>query len=153
MQYMLTLQSCKSLSVCFLILEVKQGSLSVFSVNLVCKKELNLIENPRVRHEGRALRLTKAHKPKAVEGEGIGSLSNNLVYTKKQKDIYANRKHETTTCQFVSKNEYNQPTPNINQGKAWIKITKLLGSSLHWSFSNCASSFYICHCFCVAEGG
>ena len=27
-QYMLTLQSCKSQSVCFLILEVKQGSLS-----------------------------------------------------------------------------------------------------------------------------
>ena len=29
-------------------------------------------------------------------GEGTGSRSNNLVYTKKQKDIHANRKHETT---------------------------------------------------------
>ena len=45
-------------------------------------------------------------KPKRInerqgEGEGIGSLSNNLVHTKKQKDIYANRKHETTTFQFA----------------------------------------------------
>ena len=29
-------------------------------------------------------------------GEGIGNFSNNLVYTKRQKDIYANRKHEST---------------------------------------------------------
>ena len=36
------------------------------------------------------------HKQKAGEGEGIGSLSNNLVYMKRQMDIYANRKHETT---------------------------------------------------------
>ena len=40
--------------------------------------------------------LTEAHERKSVEGEGIGSLSNNLVYTKRQKDIYANRKHKTT---------------------------------------------------------
>ena len=53
-------------------------------------------ENPNVRHEGKALRLTKAHKRKVGEGEGIGSLSNNLVYTKRQKDINTNRKHETT---------------------------------------------------------
>ena len=26
----------------------------------------------------------------------LNSLINNLVYTKRQKDIYANRKHETT---------------------------------------------------------
>ena len=55
-------------------------------------------ENPSVRHEGRSLRLTKAHKRKTGEGEGKGALSNNLVYTKRQKDIYANRKHETTFC-------------------------------------------------------
>ena len=59
-------------------------------------------ENPSVKHEGRALRLTKAHKGKAGEGEGIGSLSNNLVYTKRQKDIYANRKHETTQIPQLS---------------------------------------------------
>ena len=53
-------------------------------------------ENLSVRHGGRASRITKAHKQKAAEGEGIGSLSNNLVYTKRQKDIYGNRKHETT---------------------------------------------------------
>ena len=54
-------------------------------------------ENLSVRHEGRSLRLTKAHKRKTGEGEGKGALSNNLVYTKKQKGIYANRKHETTS--------------------------------------------------------
>ena len=58
-----------------------------------------------MRHEGRALRLTKAHKRKAGEGEGIGSLSNNLVYTKRQKDIYANRKHETTNLVMMSTDE------------------------------------------------
>ena len=31
-----------------------------------------------------------------IMGEGMGSPSNNLVYTKRQKDIHANRKHETT---------------------------------------------------------
>ena len=53
-------------------------------------------ENLSVRHEGRSLRLTKAHKRKTGEGESKGALSNNLVYTKRQKDINANRKHETT---------------------------------------------------------
>ena len=53
-------------------------------------------ENLSVRHEGRSLRLTKAHKRKTGEGESKGALSNNLVYTKRQKDIHANRKHETT---------------------------------------------------------
>ena len=54
-------------------------------------------ENQSVRHEGRTPPLTEAQKRKTGEGEGIGSLSNNLVYTKRQKDIYANRKHETTS--------------------------------------------------------
>ena len=61
-------------------------------------------ENPSVRHEGRFLRLTKVHKLKTGEGEGKGALSNNLVYTKRQKDIYANRKHETT-CAVVKQLE------------------------------------------------
>ena len=30
-------------------------------------------ENPSVRHEGRASRITKAHKQKAGEGEGKGA--------------------------------------------------------------------------------
>ena len=49
-----------------------------------------------MRHEGRTPPITEAQKRKTGEGEGIGSLSNNLVYTKRQKDIYTNRKHETT---------------------------------------------------------
>ena len=61
-----------------------------------------------VRHEGRTSRLTKAHKRKAERGEGIGSLSNNLVYTKRQKNIYANRKHETTLVILTQEDE-NDP--------------------------------------------
>ena len=60
-----------------------------------------------VRHEGRAFRLNKAHKRKPGEGEGIGSLSNNLVYTKRQKDIYASRKHETTKIVILKQNGEN----------------------------------------------
>ena len=53
--------------------------------------------NVSVRHEVRALPLTKAQQMKGRGGgEGIGNLSNNLVYKKRQKDIYTNRKHETT---------------------------------------------------------
>ena len=33
-------------------------------------------------------------------GEAIGSLSNNLMYTKWQKDSHTNRKHETTPLHF-----------------------------------------------------
>ena len=56
--------------------------------------------NVSVKHEVRALHLTKAHQTKGRGGEAIGSLSNNLVYMKRQKDINANRKHETTNIYF-----------------------------------------------------
>ena len=72
------------------------------------------------------LRLTKAHKPKAGEGEGIGSLSNNLVCTKRQKDIYANRKHETTQqgCnKFLFWSEYG----------IWISSNIILRSYYYFS--------------------
>ena len=72
-------------------------------------------ENLSVRHEGRSLRLTKAHKRKTGEkGEGKGALSNNLVYTKRQKDIYAIRKHETT----------DQITYRFLFGQTWIILSK-----------------------------
>ena len=54
------------------------------------------MKNESVRHEGKHIYLRKAHNERQRRGEGTGSRSNNLVYTKKQKDIYANRKHETT---------------------------------------------------------
>ena len=49
-----------------------------------------------MRHEGKPPCLTKAHNERQWRGEGIGSRRNNLVYTKRQKDIFPNRKHETT---------------------------------------------------------
>ena len=53
--------------------------------------------NVSVRHEVRALPLTKAQQTKdSGGGECIRNLSNNLVYTKRQRDMYANSKHETT---------------------------------------------------------
>ena len=54
------------------------------------------MKNESVKHEGKLLRLNKAHNKIQWRGEGIGSWSNNLVYTKRQKDILPNRKHETT---------------------------------------------------------
>ena len=47
-------------------------------------------------------------KDRGGGGEGTGSRSNNLVYTKKQKDIYANRKHETTLGSQISDPIRNQ---------------------------------------------
>ena len=54
-------------------------------------------ENLSVRHEGKLfLAELKRTNERQGRGEGKAALSNNLVYTKRQKDIYANRKHETT---------------------------------------------------------
>ena len=47
-------------------------------------------ENLSVRHEGKRINERQGR------GEGIKSLTNNLVYTKRQKYIYDNSKHETT---------------------------------------------------------
>ena len=73
-------------------------------------------ENPSARHEGKSPCLTKAHEWKAGEGEGIGSLSNNLVYTKRQKGIYANRKHETTTTNIFLTQQLTSPEDFSNWG-------------------------------------
>ena len=54
------------------------------------------MKNESVKHEGKLLRLNKAHNKIQWRGEGIGSWSNNLVYTKRQKDILFNSTHETT---------------------------------------------------------
>ena len=55
-----------------------------------------MVLSPTSRHEG-TLCPTKAHKSEKDGGLGIGIFKSNiLVYTKRQKAIYADRKHETT---------------------------------------------------------
>ena len=96
-------------------------------------------ENLSVRHEGRALHLTKAHKRKAGEGEGIGSLSNNLVYTKRQKDIHANRKHETTILKdFFTVQINNKQVDTLEQRCKHLKwsLFKNVLLTLKWGILN-----------------
>ena len=74
-----------------------------------------------MRDEGRNAPEIKAHREvwpqgESREGEGGGGirvlLLNNLVYTKRRKDIYANRKHETTSA-LVNLNPGHQILYNI----------------------------------------
>ena len=87
-------------------------------------------ENPSVRNEGKFTCSNKAHKRKAGEGEGIGSPSNKLVYTKRQKDIYANRKHKTTI--------HGRRNPSLRWG---VRVFEFWVSSRAIDFSRAPATF------------
>ena len=58
-------------------------------------------EKPECEARRKTPMLNQSAQRKTMEGEAIGSLSNNLVYTKRQKDIYPNRRL-LTSAKFLN---------------------------------------------------
>ena len=64
--------------------------------------------------------LTVNDREKAAVGVGGGEPKvNNLVYTKRQKDIYATRKHETTSTTTINPTNLTIFLSSVNEEENW----------------------------------